>query len=271
VIQIRELDFSRKVSREEIDKQTAALLQRLRWVPTQRPDGLHGDGPGEKKGVQGRNGHDGASPPKEELDYLESIARNPFFPVTERDQKQGLSTYKGNKLRKDLCDKGLIEIHQVNTGKRGGGITLVEITGKGWELLEKYKVNVKKPAGKGGLIHQFWQHQVQKWFLENYPGCEATVEQMVEGKAIDVGVEVNGRRVAIEIMIKGEEKEPRNIVKDLEVGFDEVVIVCEDKEKDRSLEKKIGETLGEKYVRVVSFRQTKEFYLEGAKESGQYA
>ena len=69
-------------------------------------------------------------------------------------------------------------------------------------------------------------------------------------------------------MIKGEEKELVNIVKDLEVGFDEVVIVCEDKETGRSLERKIGETFGGKYSSVVSIRQLKEFYLEGAKDIG---
>lgn len=265
IVELPELDFSQRISEQEIRERMAPILQSLRWVPRNVYEEPNGQIAGGKSGAQRRKGQGVASPPKEELDYLESIARNPFVPVTERDRKLGVSTYKGNKLRKDFCEKGLITIQHVDTGKRGAGITLIEISDKGSELLQRYQVNVKKPAGKGGLIHQFWQHQVQRWFLENYPGCKATIEQMVEGKAVDVGVEIEGRKVAAEIMIKGEEKELVNIVKDLEVGFDEVVIVCEDKETGRSLQRKIGETLGERYCRVVSIRQLKEFYKEEQK------
>jgi hypothetical protein len=271
IVELPELDFSQRITEQEIRERMAPVLQSLRWVPRSVSEESNNHNADGATGAERRRGRDMASPPKEELDYLESIARNPFVPVTERDRKLGLSTYKGNKLRKDFCERELIRIHHVEIGKRGGGIALVEVTSKGWELLERYKVNVRKPAGKGGLIHQYWQQRLQKWFLQNYPGCKATIEQMVEGKAVDVGVEIEGRRIAVEIMIKGEEKELVNIVKDLEVGFDEVVIVTEDKETGRSLERKIGETLGDKYGRVVSIRQLKEFYMEGAKDIGQYA
>lgn len=138
----------------------------------------------------------------------------------------------------------------------------MEITSKGWEMLERYKVNVKKPAGKGGLVHSYWAHQLQKWFMENYPGCKATIEKMVDGKAVDVGVEIEKRKIAIEIMITGSEDNALvNIGKDLEVGFDEVVIVCQDEKIGRSLQKKILDTFGAKNSGLVSIRQLREFVI----------
>lgn len=261
IVEIPELDFSQRISEQEIQERMAPILQSLRWVPRGVVEEANNDGADGRTGARRHKGQDVASPPKGELDYLESIARNPFVPVTERDRKLGLTTYKGNKLRKDFCERGLIEIHHVDTGKKGG-ITLVEITSKGWEMLERYKVNVKKPAGKGGLVHSYWAHQLQKWFMENYPGCKATIEKMVDGKAVDVGVEIEKRKIAIEIMITGSEDNALvNIGKDLEVGFDEVVIVCQDEKIGRSLQKKILDTFGAKNSGLVSIRQLREFVI----------
>jgi hypothetical protein len=205
--------------------------------------------------------------PKKPVIQARTIARQPFLAATERDRRLGLSIYKGSNLRAALSGKELIRIHQANTGKRGGLIQLVEITDKGWEVLEDFKVGVKKPQGKGSFIHRFWQHKVQRWFLESFPGCKAVIEHSVLGKAVDVGVKVEGKRVAVEILIKGEEKELTNVIRDLEVGRDEAVICCEDRETIQRLKGRIEEIFGDRYGEVVKFKELREFE-SGAKDIG---
>jgi len=56
---------------------------------------------------------------KECLDYLVLIAETWYMPVTERDDKHRYSTWKGNKLRGQLEQEGLIKFHRLPTGLKG--------------------------------------------------------------------------------------------------------------------------------------------------------
>jgi len=269
IIEVPELDFSRVVSEDEIKERMAPVIGHLKWVPRTRDETSASSTGGALAGLvagaevqEQRNHHKGkglAPVAKEELDYMEAIARDPFIPATERDKRLGLTAYKGNKIRNDLCKRELVKMHQIQTGKRGKPIVLIEITTRGWQILESYKMNVQKPKGKGGFIHQFWQHKVQQWYQEHYPGCKPMIEQLIDGKAVDVGVEIDGKRVSVEILIQGEQKEQTNIHRDIAVGFDEVIICCEDQETIERLKKRLMDTFGDTYINRVRFKELKEF------------
>ena len=148
---------------------------------------------------------------------------------------------------------------QVNLGKRGQLIALVEITSTGWDMLRTFKVDTRKPEGKGSFIHQFWQDRIKEWYLNQDPECKAEIEKSVYGKAVDVSVETKDKKIAVEILIKGEEKELTNIAKDIETGWDEVIVCCESKYEINSLSRRVKEIYGNRCDGLVNFRQLKEF------------
>jgi len=172
---------------------------------------------------------------KEQTDYLYEIARSPFEPQSKRDARLHLSGYKGDRLRSELQAEGLIRIHKLNIGKRGGLITLLEPTQKAYEYLESIKAKIAKPKGKAGFIHVFWQHSVAELFKEK---AEVWIEDSRGGKLVDVGMKMNGKNVAIEIALKGEEKELRNVARDLEF-YDEVILLVEETKTYENLRSKV--------------------------------
>jgi hypothetical protein len=135
---------------------------------------------------------------KELLDYLAAIPERPFEPATVRDRRLEIGNWKGNAMRDELAGNGWIVIHRVPTGRKGA-YALCEFTPKAWQLLEELKVNTKPPAGKGGFLHSYYQAQLCRWAHEH--GLRAEIEHGHPGKAVDVMVEREGRRLAIEVAL----------------------------------------------------------------------
>ena len=176
---------------------------------------------------------------KRNLDYLQRIAEEPFLAVTERDRREGISAWMGNRIRQELADAGLIRLHQVNTGIRGRRITLTEPTDRGYQLLEALQVKVERPKGNGGFVHQFWQHTIYMWAVKQ--GYPARIEEALHEKRVDVGVEWQEKRCAVEVVMEGLEKELSNLKRDLDDGWDQVIFCAEQEETLERLRKMIEE------------------------------
>jgi hypothetical protein len=175
---------------------------------------------------------------KEETDYLIAIAQNPFISVTQLDRDCNISLYKGHQLRDKLTDREYILAHRIKTGKKGNPLTILEVTESGWQYLESIKAKVERYKGVGGFIHCYWQSKIREWYSRRYKTCKAIVEDKSSGKAVDVGVYFGDKNTAVEIMIKGEQKEISNINKDLE-HYDVVMCCAEDWEALNSLKERV--------------------------------
>ena len=68
------------------------------------------------------------------------------------------------------------------------------------------EADVRKPPGKGGLSHQFWQHHAALWYQARHPHAEVAIEDISLGKAVDVAVLHDGQKIAIEIAVGTAEK-----------------------------------------------------------------
>lgn len=183
--------------------------------------------------------------------------------ATERDVKHGYSAWKGNKLRGQLEQEGLISFHRVPTGLKGKVFTLTEVTNKGYLLLEKLQVSVRRPPGNGGFIHKWWQYGVYAWAVRH--GYPAKIEEEVDGKAVDVGIHWEERWTAVEIVMgKKLNKELYNLGKDLERGFDRIVFCAVHQRTLEELRNKIEEEFNERILESgqVEFMRLRRF-LEG--------
>ncbi|MGA1841858.1 MAG: hypothetical protein ACMUIU_14650 [bacterium] len=205
------------------------------------------------------------------LDYLVNINDDTFRPSTKRDKKLRISQWMGNKIRQELADQGLISLHRVSTGIKRKIFTLTEITEDGYKLLEGMQVRVKRPRGSGGYIHQFWEHTVYTWCLR--AGFPAKIEDRISEKNVDVGIQWNEKRCAVEILIKGIDKELSNLAKDISEGWDQIIFCAEKKETIKKLKQKIRdhEQFGQDMLNSnrVAFMELKFFVLQDKSKTNE--
>ena len=256
LIQIPELSFE-KADKRKIQEFMSEKIKELRYVPSEEEEIVL-----ESKEAKTEKPKDvaikepGVQLLKEEMDYLESITREPFLPVTERDKKLGISGWKGHSLRKKLINKRILEQIQINTGKKGGVITLEKITENGRAIAEALGMRANILAGKGGFTHQFWARTIKNHY-EKTGEAIASIENDSLGKAVDVELIFPDRKVAVEIEIG--DNESFNISKDLFSGYDEVWVCCEKEEQIERKRKKVEEDLGREVLEKVKFRVLSEF------------
>jgi len=226
------LPWGRRPGPELIEQRKRLALTTMRWVPCDRKAGADQEPVQADAKNNGASGGEpsvptnGSMPQKEELDWLFSVARDPFKPSTARDKKLGFSSWKGPEIRKRLQGKGLIQLHVIE-GVRGG-VKLSELTEQGEMLLASMGVKIEKPRGRGSFAHKFWQHAAKGYYERKIRGCVARIESEESGKPVDVAVDLpNGKRVAVEISVTTSPgDELWNITADLGAGFDRIVIAA---------------------------------------------
>jgi len=179
------------------------------------------------------------------LDYLVICARDWALPVTERDKKHDISPGLGHRYRQRLAAEGLIRFHRILTGRRGGQLQLTEITEAGYRLLKEFDVPAAPPPGRGGFVHRFWAQTVYTWAVRR--GYPAQIEQEVVGKPVDVGVIWEEKRVAVEIVIEGIEKELTNLAKDIP-HWDQVVFCAVNQDTLDRLKHLVLDKFGEQWI-----------------------
>lgn len=149
-----------------------------------------------------------------------------------------ISAGKGNRLVKSLVRKGLVMIHEVNLGGRGGSVKFLELTDRGYETIG---IQPKPTIGRGaGFEHGFWQYHINEE-LKLINGAKSIIEGKLGEKAVDILLEIDEEKIAIEIAMTGAH-EKDNIEKDLKGGATKIIIGCKDKQVLEGV-KKIIETL----------------------------
>lgn len=263
LVRMPDVEFGIPVTRNQVSEMMAPILASLKWTPapseetnqaTRRNDGgkrneANGTVTSNDESHEARNGgryNANASAPANAgkeilpavlLDYLRVIANDQLMPTAERYQAQGLSAGKGDALTSQLVQRKLVEKVKVPTGRKGGQITLLEITSTGREMLERFGVKVNLPGGKGGLRHQYFQNKIAEWVRANHPDAKAVIEDASSGKAVDVSFVQSGKRIAIEVLVNGIDKEMSNVEKDSD--YDEVWLVAETQEQLTRLKEKV--------------------------------
>ncbi|MBD3177221.1 MAG: hypothetical protein GF320_18775 [Armatimonadia bacterium] len=160
--------------------------------------------------------------PEDRRRLLIDVATHLWSWSSHREKRLGLSSRQVDSFRKWLERHGYIRCHRASTGRRGGVPVLMEPTDKGWA-----EVGLTKPKGlgKGGHVHQFWQHTIADHYRSR--GGEATLEGRVGDKQVDVLAVLDGRTIAIEVQLSDAHSE-ENLRRDLEPDLlDELVVACD--------------------------------------------
>jgi len=156
----------------------------------------------------------------------------PFLSTSGYYDLLDLNYRSGNAAKAEGIKKKLIIQHSFHSGRRGGKSVLLEPSKAAFATF-KMPSTYENP----GFLHQYLQHQVKEAMTAQ--GFKATLEKCVRGKSIDVVLEREGDKVAVEIAVT-DKHEIVNIRKDILAGFDEVVIIGKDRKVVAAVKKKLS-------------------------------
>jgi len=183
---------------------------------------------------------------EDERRFLADIARNPISGVVARYSRMGINRYQGNLIQGRLLEKKLISWKPVSTRK--GRLKVLVLTDEGKNAIPDVKVE-KVFHKSGSWEHEYWKQKVGEQYRRK--GYEVTFEYKIgDGKSVDLVADKDCKRIAIEIET-GKSDSIYNIRKDLEAGFDEIVILIVDEKLRAIIEQNI--TAKEK-VRILDTR-----------------
>lgn len=194
----------------------------------------------------------------DEQAYLRVAASHPWRLVTEiysllNDEKvmgtECIGQSKAVRLRKKLTEKRYLESFAVSgTGKPGRYQCDV--------VTEKAELG-KVPKPRGGYSHGFWCYRIAESFRKQ--GAEVKIGDTFSGNECDIGVNLDGKRIGVEVVISGLVVD--NLGKYISTGyFDEMVIVCISSDKQKEMEKLIG-GLSDDVQEKVRVELAKEYFV----------
>ncbi len=155
----------------------------------------------------------------------------PFLSTSGYYDLLDLNYREGNAAKAEGIKKKLIVQHSFHSGRRGGKSVLLEPSKTAFATF-KMPSTYENP----GFLHRYLQNQVKEAMTAQ--GFKATLEKCVRGKNIDVVLEREGDKVAVEIAVT-DKHEIVNIRKDILVGFDEVVVIGKDRKVVAAVKKRI--------------------------------
>jgi len=197
--------------RRKVEELRSALNEAVRAIPL----------PDRKKEPEGM------SPREREL--LEDIAMNPLSVVTERYKRLEWSAHTGEKTKRKLLEKGLIE--QERIGVPHGSVTLLKFTDNGYNLLVSWGYKIKTLPKNASLEHEHYKEITARRYREM--GYEVQKEvKLAGGKAVDLVATRGNERVAIEIET-GKSDVEANVRKCREAGFENIVVINTRKSSNR--------------------------------------
>ncbi|MCY4730464.1 ATP-binding protein [Natronomonas gomsonensis] len=162
---------------------------------------------------------------------VRDIVENPFRSVTERYEDFS-SRYQGDKAKKELLDKELVE--EKSAKVKQGRVKLFELTDRGEDVVEDLDVEFER-SGRGGVVHRYWQHRVSD-SLE-----EEGLNTVIEKSHADVYVNVDGEAVAVEVAMGRNDREVEHISDRLDKKFDRVVTLCRNESIKGFIENRISD------------------------------
>jgi hypothetical protein len=162
---------------------------------------------------------------------LKDVVEHPFKPLTERYELFS-SIGKGGQIKTELVESGVVL--QRTVGQAAAPRKLLELTSVGREYVETHLDVDTEQRGRGGIVHQYWQHRIKQHFEAT--GWVAKRELF----DTDVYVNMNDTELAIEVAMGNNEREIEHLENHLE-RFDVVWVVCKDDTVKSGLQARLSE------------------------------
>ncbi len=151
--------------------------------------------------------------------------------VRERYRRLGLSGDKGNRLKNQLVDAGIIDEQEVKVGRTYK--VLLRVT-----PAARAKLGLNKTLGRGSLAHEYWKRSYAASFRDD--GHEVQLEAPRIGGRVDLVARKGSETTAVEIET-GKSDVVWNVRQDLLAGFGKVLVVATDDSALRKVERQLAQ------------------------------
>ena len=190
-------------------------------------------------------------------DILEILTEVGFIGLTELYESLRASPRFCRKVIQEMESFNMIETCTISLGKRGNPTTYVIIKPIGAEFLGIDYEDIKL-AGKGSTEHVLLQNLIASGMKES--GRTAVVEHFMNGKSADiVEFENDDKTIAYELELEPNEHIAENINKDIEAGFDEVVIISKNTRLQNEIKDKVYRSVDWNVLQKVRFKLLRDF------------
>ncbi|WP_254767473.1 hypothetical protein [Salinilacihabitans rarus] len=233
-VHLRNYSVQKTISDQELEEHQREAWQQLSHEPREiapRLDYmLSGGRTGDRTRSESSDDHGDEGVSRDADRLLKDVVEHPFKPLLDRYQ-QFPSRYKGNKLKNELVDHGLVIERKV---KGGDQRKLLELTQHGREYVEDNLDFNPRFEGRGGIVHRYWQHRIKERFEE--AGWTADLE----GDDADVYVSMGNTDLAVEVAMGNKPRELEHVETHLENDI-AVWIVCRTEIVKKGLRQRIAE------------------------------
>jgi len=219
-VQLRDVDLAKSMSDAALRRRQREQWDMLSPAPRDQPDAFVEQ---VREGEAAKESMDVPTDPPRQVELsaeaerlIVDVCTHPFKPLTERYALVG-NDYRGNKAKEELVDAGFVVERSVKTGEKR---TLLELTDRGRDFVETHLDVDMKRKGRGGIVHQYWQHRIKELFEE--AGWTAKREVF----DADVYVNMQETELVVEVAMGNNEREIEHVEQHLETGFDAVWVVC---------------------------------------------
>ncbi len=166
------------------------------------------------------------------LTVVHDIIRHSDDGVDARYRRLGFSTDKGNRLKLELLDAGVIEEQVVRIGRTRR--VLLRVTDDA-----KQQLGLDGNRTYGSLVHEFWKRYYARIFSEQ--GYVVELEAPRQHGRIDVLARKGSESVAIEVET-GKSDVVRNVKNCLSSDFNKVIVVATSEEAVSRVEQQLAKT-----------------------------
>lgn len=166
----------------------------------------------------------------EALTFIHDVIRYEDDGVRHRYRRLGLSGDKGNRMKDQLVENGILDEQEVKTGRTYK--LLLRVTPRAREGL-----GLKKSLGRGSLAHEYWKRFYAATLREQ--GYEVELEAPRRNGRVDVLARRGTDSLAIEVET-GKSDVVWNVRQNLKSGFRRVLVVPTDEAALRKVERQLA-------------------------------
>jgi len=256
---IQTIDFPvPKVSEEYVREKMKPFFAALPWTPMpgteSEIDQLHIAGGIEVEAVSSKKIE--LRPRKIWKDILKIIDDEKFISQTQLYEKTGISPYFCRRLVKEMESLGMIELVTLGFGKRGNPTSFLILKDKASEFLGKKPEDLRL-SGKGSVAHVLVQNLLARKMKES--GKNVMIEYSMNGKSVDIAEFAGNSTIAYEIEMEPNDHIAENIKRDLEAGFDKVVVIAQNVALQNEIRDKAYQGVDWTAMTKVDFKLLREF------------
>lgn len=152
------------------------------------------------------------------LKFIGDVLEHNDDSVRDRYKRLGFSADKGNRLKNQLVENGILEEREVKSGRTYK--ILLRITPSA-----RTKLGLNKNLGRGSIVHEYWKRFYAEFFRGE--GYRVELEAPRKSGRVDVLARKGTKNIAVEIET-GKSDAVWNVKQDLLSGFSKVLVVVTD-------------------------------------------